>query len=752
MKNTLHRIGKKILIWTKSIVLPMFILLGINSQGIAATYTFEETVSDDSRIRITLTGNQVGIQCGLPSAFFHKDVVSTTVTGVQNQFSDYNSTFSSAIRGMIFEEDELVDFEVRFDYTAGMDWAFRYNGIPMLSNAHPNMIIESSQQVGGEWVIKGKIKPVRNTRRDEAILLTLRKSYVDGFGNTEYHGSVLRTNTVYREDITPLGTAVSPSIPWLVLHDPPGDASYSYMEESKEICREFSLSYEKANEVGAYVSAKLGVKGETSAGFIVEVGTEFEAYVEGTASGSMGAARTGTNTYETCITMNSLFSTSAYPEDVQSDVFVGYGITYQYGIFREATHTCGLLEPEEERVLFAPDEVTNFVLTEKAIKDDIVLLRDAQINSTNDVEKSKAKAQADLWERILANNDLAKVNAEPISGLENQTFDAGPTIDQEWTVSTTEISEVDIDLFFEGQVSVDAKIEVAGSGVGAGYYAKARMGLGSTSSNSTDLTQTIGYHIEDDDISQGGDRITTSIRKDKRFGTPVFFLNETSSRTSCPYEGGYQMDQPEMKGLVNGVATDFIEVQGNPGEVLTIPLQICNNSIYNRSYELRMVRASNVNGAVVKVGGENIGTDTDRILYSDEGNVNWGPNTCFNVGGNLPLLTIQQDPNNPAAPSDYELIQLILSSCGDDQTSTIYINAYFDDPGCQYQDLTQNQDYNSSQIFRAKGSIVSDAEYGKNSVIQLVAQDGITLGPSSEIEKGALIIANIDDCTFRSNR
>jgi len=666
-----------------------------------------------------------------------------------SEFEAYNSTFNAAIRGMIFEEDELVGFEIKFNYAAGTNWAFRYNDTPMLNNSHPDMIIESSQQVGGDWIIKGKIKPVRNARRDEATLLTLRRSYEDSFGNLRHHGVVVRTNTVYREDIDPLGTAVSPSIPWLVLHDPPGDASFSYMEQSKEICREFSLSHEKANEAGAYVSAKLGVKGETSAGFIVEVGTEFEAYVEGTVSGSMGAARTGTNTYETCVTMNSLFSTSAYPEDVQSDVFVGYGITYQYGIFREATHTCGLLEPEEERVLFAPDEVTNFVLTEKSIEDDIVLLRDAQMNSTNAIERSKAKAQADLWERILVNNDLAKVNAEPIAGLENITFDAGPTVDQQWTVSTTEISEVDIDLFFEGQVSIDAKIEVAGSGVGAGYYAKARMGLGSTSSNSTNLNETIGYHIEDDDSSQGGDRITTSIRRDKRFGTPVFILNETSSRTSCPYEGGYQMDQPEMKGLVNGVATDFIEVQGDPGEVLTIPLQICNNSIYNRSYELRMVRASNVNGAVVKVGGENIGTDTDRILYSDEGNVNWGPNTCFNVGGNLPLLTIQQDPNNPSAPSDYELIQLILSSCDDNQTSTIYINAYFDDPGCNNQNLTLNQDYNSSQIFRAKGSIYSNGEYGENSVIQLVAQDGIIIEPSSEIENGALMIANIDDCVIR---
>ena len=108
----------------------------------------------------------------------------------------------------------------------------------------------------------------------------------------------------------------------------------------------------------------------------------------------------------------------------------------------------------------------------------------------------------------------------------------------------------------------------------------------------------VKYTLADDDA---GDKFDVKIVRDPMFGTPVFRL-ESSTKSSCPYQGGYQRDQPNLKH--DGTTNDHITSTKNPiGSSATFKLDICNESNEARSYNLKLNATSNLNGAVVSASG-----------------------------------------------------------------------------------------------------------------------------------------------------
>ena len=77
-------------------------------------------------------------------------------------------------------------------------------------------------------------------------------------------------------------TTVSPEIPLMILRDPPGDASYSYMEKETSNCVNVSFAVEESSELGLFRQVKVGTSFETGLGFSTE--TEIYATVGGTTT------------------------------------------------------------------------------------------------------------------------------------------------------------------------------------------------------------------------------------------------------------------------------------------------------------------------------------------------------------------------------------------------------------------------------------------------------------------------------------
>ena len=121
---------------------------------------------------------------------------------------------------------------------------------------------------------------------------------------------------------------------------------------------------------------------------------------------------------------------------------------------------------------------------------------------------------------------------------------------------------------------------------------RSRTDHGSSSFSSNSNTNVVGYHLEDDDLT---DSYQLEIYNDAAFGTPVFKMNEEFSETSCPYEGGYQIDQPYL--LFADGTTEFTLEDIPNGAQPTFAIDVCNESDSDRYYNLKVNPATNTEGA-----------------------------------------------------------------------------------------------------------------------------------------------------------
>ena len=94
--------------------------------------------------------------------------------------------------------------------------------------------------------------------------------------NNTYLQIPFQVSGIVDHNVPILGFTTEPQVPYMVLHDPPGDASIASFSESKTICRDFENTYSTDDSFEAHAKVKIGVAG--SAGLIVT--TDFEFSVE----------------------------------------------------------------------------------------------------------------------------------------------------------------------------------------------------------------------------------------------------------------------------------------------------------------------------------------------------------------------------------------------------------------------------------------------------------------------------------------
>ncbi len=462
-----------------------------------------------------------------------------------------------------------------------------------------------------------------------------------------------------------LGEYDAPALPLYILRDPPGDGSYSTITITNGACVGTTTSVTTGSTQNTFYKARVGV-----AGTVPFIGLEYDIY--GEIGGDYHATQTEQANFDitTCFENTEVISTGTTgPPD---DVFIGSAIRYAYGFGKVITRTdCGTIEKD---AYFANGPVnvnSRYVYTESQIRNTVLPALETLIAGLEPGTTSyrDAVSQRGVWIQTLAMNESIKA-AAVVEDV--QSFSGGLSDDHTFTTTTTEARSISYESTMDNGFSGEFGVNIGGTGITAGGGMNFQQGYGSGQNSSNAVTNTMAYHLEDDD---GSDQFTVNIAKDPVFGTFVFKLEPNSSQSSCPYEGGEQLDKPSLSVGVPGNTTMVVN-EAPLGSQVNFPLYVCNNSTEDRTYHLKFSSATNTEGAILTAFGNQLNGNDDGI----ELDVPAGD--CLNVTN---LILVEN-----GGVVDYENILVYLYSlCDGGISSSVTISAYFGtgnvapDPYCQ---------------------------------------------------------------------
>lgn len=467
-------------------------------------------------------------------------------------------------------------------------------------------------------------------------------------------------------------TTQAPAAVQMILRDPPGDGSYSFMNQSTTNCHGYKVELASINDGTAYATAKIGVSG--SAGFLIESSVETYAQIEGGIT--MGREQVTANEHKVCFTINSEYRTDAGAGDLtgsDADIFIGKSITYAYGIYRNFfMDGCNI--DIESNLMLAPINTGNsensFVYSGYTIKNTIIPDLQAQIDglTVGSAPWQTAIDQMEMWTQAIDQNEAIRNAAIASQSPINNYLFGSSTSDLSESITTDDTRSMYMNLYVDAYVGAEIGADVGGSGGTLGFKLRTKVSRGSTSTASNSSTNTIGAHFED---NSPGDNFSVDIYKDQVFGTPIYVLDSLGSKTSCPYEGGYQRDQPKLIFNDDSQNMTLSNIpSGTPGTYL---LKICNDSNEDRTYYLKGNASTNLSGAVIEGFGNNLfSTNDDGVEF-----LNVPANDCLDEAA----ITITQANTTVL---DYENIELSLYVLCQPSiapiSSSVFLNAHFEEP------------------------------------------------------------------------
>lgn len=428
-----------------------------------------------------------------------------------------------------------------------------------------------------------------------------------------------------------------PSLPVTVLHAPPGDQSFSKFEINKTSCQRVENSITESLANTGTGSVKLGFKG--SVGFVATI--DVEAYVELTASVTAGSSNVRIKNTETCISSTTGFGASPGSGE---DIFVCEGLDFNYAVYDllviDPSNFSTSVKKGLAMVPVDNSKRLNFFTRSDIINEINTRALDTLNSSLSLKERIDAKNQLNVWKQLIAINDANVANAtipNPDYGLINLSGGA-PYLDRTTSVSTNQTNTIIVDNYIEGNVGLQAVVNIGGSGFSLGYNLRTSKSYGQTNSATSSVTTTMTMHLEDNDA---GDLLRINIYRDPMFGTPLFKL-QSGSKTSSPFEGGYQRDQPSLRFSAAPASSSYTVPNVAVGQPSIFGINLCNNSNEQRTYNLRFNPLSNGNGASISISGTTGNTEFGSFIIN--------PNAC---AASTFFVSITQ--GNPAALSSPDL-------------------------------------------------------------------------------------------------
>jgi hypothetical protein len=394
-------------------------------------------------------------------------------------------------------------------------------------------------------------------------------------------------------------TSTAPELPTIILRDPPGDGSYSYLETGETTCQNWSFEAASTMNTEAGVTVSLGPDIET------EMGTPFFAtslQVDVTADlgYQLEASTTSytSNEMETCLTITKNIATDdnefIVGSDMGGDVYVGGAMNFIYGITDELlydTVSCSYLL-DKGLYIFPEGFATTFIYSERQITD-LVIPSLLNIGDT---------VSAERWQGIIDLNTQLK---EEAIFDRNITFDAGVVYEESQTSEVTKTITHSWTQDFSNGFSSEFGVNVNGIGVVAGLAMSWSTETTSTTSGTTSTERTTGFVLTDDD---GLDNFTVNIKTDPAYGTPVFDV--VSGQSACPWEPNTQPREEVQLTSNSFVATN---VTANEAAIFELTLGNTAPSGDAGFYILELVPESNPDGAIVKANGVEI--NASELIY-----------------------------------------------------------------------------------------------------------------------------------------
>jgi hypothetical protein len=452
---------------------------------------------------------------------------------------------------------------------------------------------------------------------------------------------------------------VTPEMPFLVLHRPPGDASYSYIEKSQSISNSISESVLLENDLEVYTRVQLGRTISHEIGFIKSVSIEINAQLDITGTVAAGISELVESSIQVTTTATERFQTSDNPSitGTSGDVFVGGAMNMRYSIadvLRYDFDNCKFLLTKT--IVMDPAGLsTTFIYTESHIRNSIIpelaQLASIQRQQGNETKASYFNNQISVWRQVVEKN---KENIESARFIENKSFSGGVSYEYSLETSTTKSITYEYETYIDEGVAIEAGLSVAGIGAFGGVSVKSRRTIGQTNTNEVSKSNTVGFVLSDDDI---GDSFSVNILNNSVYGVPAFKL--AAGKSSCPWEPGTL--PREGVQLSSSSYTRTIR-EGLPA-VFNLQLGNLSQSDEDRVYNLLFDHTSNPNGAVIKIGGS---PAVGNIPY---------PYT-IKAGKNAEVTVSLEKA--PEGPMSYRNIRFVLESpCDENIYDEIYLNAEF---------------------------------------------------------------------------
>jgi hypothetical protein len=438
-------------------------------------------------------------------------------------------------------------------------------------------------------------------------------------------------------------TSTSPSIPLVILRDPPGDASYATIEKGETFCNEWSMNFSTTAKAEAGLELDLGteaqiIKGTPKVGKIITTG--FSNSVEITASASTSFAVN--ESMEVCMTTTEVFSTSDGDVIVgeDADVFVGGALNILFGATDDLVwDTLACSFRLDTGVLVYPGSfATTFIYSAHQIKT-VVIPNLLLVGDT---------VSANEWRYMLNYNKRLR---EQAIFERNISFDAGVAYENTTSVESTKSSayEFGVEIGLQFQNEFGFNINKTGATFKWGMELGFSTAMGTT--NTETRSKTVTYALGDDDI---GDNFTVDILQDRVYGTPVF--KTISGNSSCPYEPK-TVNRDEVSLTVD--KTIAVNVLENDAATFKFTLGNTSQTSETREYLFSLIPESNPLGAVVKIQG---GSPLDRPF-----------GLAFQQGQEV-TVTVERD--NRFSPHVYEDLEFaIFAECEDSRGVALGLDA-----------------------------------------------------------------------------
>ncbi len=383
----------------------------------------------------------------------------------------------------------------------------------------------------------------------------------------------------------------TPPIPLMVLHDPPGGNSYSSWEKDSSYSIAITQRGASSQGNGGYLDIQLGKKFGTP--FFSIPGAYFKTSIDGLDT----KANANSNAANMTITATQTISTSSDPAFVgrDADVFVGASINTKYAFAYNLSILNGCQVKIDTVLIWGIDSVnTTFAYTGDYIKNTLIPNLEQVKAAAPDSSKSTFQNQINLWNQVLRNDSIAIARA---SYTQNISFSSGLSYDYtlqsdtsfENTYSYTNSS--DINFAIGGGIS-DAELIDVGAGAQFQWHTES----GNDNTTNATKTTTFSYHFED---QVPGNFYSVNVGKDKNFGSPIFQLFAGTS--ACPHEEGTQFrDKPTMVITPGAV----FNVPANQPASLVAQLGNQSESFESRTYNVSVVPETNLDGAIIRLGGQ----------------------------------------------------------------------------------------------------------------------------------------------------